>query len=88
MSPDKANPDELAMMRKYITDYTAASKGIKSTDLIVMTLTHFSSSRREDVERAISEAVMEKLIVRIEYQIPAYGSRFFAFYLPEGSKTY
>ncbi len=69
--------------KRAISNYVLIHRGLRHSELVLKL-----DIPTEVLERAIHELVQENELVRIEYTIPGLNSRFFQFYLPQGSKTY
>lgn len=81
-------PENLLSSLKFTADSLVKAKiGISSRHLFTELSAQYPESSSELIQRAIHEMVQERQLVRIEYQVPEYGSTIFAFYLPANSRT-
>lgn len=74
-------------IKREVVRITEIKHGVHGLDLKIYLFQVDLKFTQNDIDRAISEAVSESLIMRIEYTIPNLNNRFFCFYLPIGSRT-
>lgn len=80
--------EKLERVKKILEAHIVKKQGIKGSDLLTSIYGLDTVTTRAEIDRGISELVMENRIKRIEYTIPEYGGRFFQFYLPPDAKLY
>jgi len=77
----------IARIKERASHFVLAQRGMTGQHLISNLLSDFPTPvDRELIERAISELVQDKEIIRIEYKIPDLGLTYYSFYIPQGSR--